>query len=60
MSLDRLEIGRKEGQKRLKTLKKGLEIQKYRKKKEERKKKKEIQKKKRIIIKKKKKRINNK
>ena len=33
MSLDRLEIGRKEGQKRLKTLKKGLEIQKYRKKK---------------------------
>ena len=47
MSLDRLEIGRKEGQKRLKTLKKGLEIQKYRKKKEERKKKKEIQKKKR-------------
>ena len=56
MSLDRLEIGRKEGQKRLKTLKKGLEIQKYRKKKEERKKKKEIQKKKkRIIIKKKKK-----
>ena len=46
MSLDRLEIGRKEGQKRLKTLKKGLEIQKYRKKKEERKKKKEIQKKK--------------
>ncbi len=60
MSLDRLEIGRKEGQKRLKTLKKGLEIQKYRKKKEERKKKKEIQKKKKNNNKKEKKRINNK
>ncbi len=60
MSLDRLEIGRKEGQKRLKTLKKGLEIQKYRKKKKKEKRKKKYRKKKRIIIKKKKKRINNK
>ena len=55
MSLDRLEIGRKEGQKRLKTLKKGLEIQKYRKKKKKEKRKKKYRKKKRIIIKKKKK-----
>ena len=46
MSLDRLEIGRKEGQKRLKTLKKGLEIQKYRKKKKKEKRKKKYRKKK--------------
>ena len=46
MSLDRLEIGRKEGQKRLKTLKNGLEIQKYRKKKKKEKRKKKYRKKK--------------
>ena len=59
MSLDRLEIGRKEGQKRLKTLKKGLEIQKYRKKRRKKKEKRNIEKK-RNNNKKEKKRINNK